>query len=386
MLRFIPILEQETYDEFGKALNHYEMLADPYIRNAFVHLINDNFYVLTQVALGIFSLLRPPHISYDSYSYMCASNSIWPLFEKVAQGADPFLLDDDVSLFNNSALLREYENYAVCILQIANFNTHFKGLVCNPNWDSIQALGTLKDSGYILEDLSLPELPATLENLVAPHFTVRKSTASAQESLAKEKTEKGAKLTPTPQIKRKKKSTKRKGPFQNSEQKPVDLANLAILSSAPLIEPVSTPPEAAESTMSTVTESANNTQLQIEHIFAGWIINARAGSNLAGISLNTDPLTFVQQNFLRNIFGDNTRITYEVFESLWQDLNGPNSIKKSNQRSHRRLLDSQGMVVGDVFALYGPKHRYTDKNKQDLLGALTLIGYGQDYLDTLVIG
>ena len=392
LLRFIPKREQANYDKFGTVLEDYERITDPSVREVFSPLINDNLYVLTQIILGIFSLRPPSYFSQDTFDYIKASRSLWPLLGKVALGAeDPFLIDDDVSLFGNRGLLEEYEIYAICLLKIANLpKVTLKGLGCIPSRDYISILdpSTLKDSGFIPGDWSLPELPTTLEKLRTPQ-ALDNIPPSIPNVSDESKSAKNDKTHMVSQSGRKQKAKQRQRPInakrfaQVEEQMASSHAQSDTVEEAPLIEPASSPAEATESTLTTVSETESNIHSQVEHIFTGWSKKLRAKSNLASIAVRTDLISSEHLNVLKNIFGDNTRITYEVFENLWHHLNGPNSIKRNNKRSHRRLLDSQGMVVGDIFVLYGAQHRYSDKNKEQLEGALTLIGYGQDYLASL---
>lgn len=436
LLRFLPIKEQESYENFGDVLINYNKITDPSVRGIFAPLINDNLYVLTQIILGIFSL-RPPHyFSYETYDYLSASQSLWPLLEKVTQGADPFLLDDDISLFDNRALVKEYEIYAVCLLQISNYKMPLLGLGCIPNRDYIITLGSLNDTGAVLGDWSLPALPATLDKMRIPQAPTTISTSVSDVSVETKPT-KSSKQTSRKGAQRKKRIAQ---PADiNSRQNGMNIHLPSTVDTASSTEPASktidlgislpassvqaspaqsaTDPETKKQedefyeeimndhtfdfttykipskdkgkgnrkqrAETTTTTTVTETSAPQGHLFASWNRKLHANRNLTDIPLRTEPVAPSQLKVLEDIFDATTSITYGVFESLWKHLNGTNSIKTAHKKSHRRLLNSQGKVVGGTFALHGPRTQYSDDNKRELQNALTLIGCGRSYLSSL---
>jgi hypothetical protein len=438
LLRFIPIIEQNTYEKFGDIIANYEKITDREVKDAFAPLINDNLYVLTQIILGIFSL-RPLHdFSYDTLDYISASRSLWPLLEKVAQGADPFLLDDDASLFDNKALINEYEIYATCLLKTSTVKMPFMGLGCIPNRDYMRTLGTLMESGALLGKWSLPELPTTLDKMRIPQATATISPSAADITVEAISAKNGM-----PHKKPKNRSVQNQKPMSSSDVQPTTVGITPLVGTSALSEsirisedvqpqilrekPLTLPDSSAEASaaLSTTeqkpaavdsvsidesndepiydytsynkttsktkgryknqrkeTTSAPEPQApqMVEHIFAPWNRKLHAQRNLTDIPLRTEPVSPTQLKVVRDVFDPSTKITYGVFEALWTHLNGKNSIKPSHKRSHRRLLNSQGKVVGGTFALHGSKHQYSDDNKRELQDALTLIGCGRSYL------
>jgi hypothetical protein len=390
LLRFLSTDDEQAYDEFGRALAGYEKSKDPVIHYTFVPLVNDNLYVLTQVILGIFSLCQLHHLSYETLDYIRASKSLWPLLGKVAQGADPFLLDDDVSLFENKSLINEYELYATCVLQATDVKMTFKGLGWKPRKNDIEIVrpGCLKDSGAILGDWSLPELPETLSKFDVPQAlrlhlpspvqqaeVVTKSADKVEEALIPEAGESvsSSELKPADVISG--------SPDESTDEYIFDLPNKKRVPNKGKGKGKDKRQELSSSSPSTST--VPDTQATTEHVPARWNRILHAQRNFTNIPLRSEPVAPTQLRVLEDIFDMSTTITYGVFESLWFHLVNTNSIKSAHKKSHRRLLDSQGRVVGGTFALHGSRTQYSDDNKRELQDALTLIGCGRAYLASL---
>jgi len=165
-------------------------------------------------------------------------------------------------------------------------------------------------------------------------------------------------------------------PLDEPESLPVnEVTDEAMLDN---VEP-SFSPSAAEAAASVSSESEISPPY--EHLFASWNRKLHSKRSLQAIPVRSESIPTPHLKTLRAIFEGSSKVSYCTFENLWFHLNGENSIKSSKKgTSHRRLLSSDGKVVGGTFALKGGKRQYSDKPLKELRDALTLVGYGQNYL------
>ena len=402
-IRFISKKEEEIYKLFGEWIPEYESSKQIEVRESFTSLVNDNMYVLNQIILGIYSLRSPSYFSDDTYDFIKASQSLWPSLEQVAKGADPFLLDDETNVFENRGLLKEYEYYAICLLNISGKNKPIKGLGCT-GMDFVKVYGPLKDSGIIEGDWSLPALPKQLEEFSKPKVGNWSLPVlpSQSEELSKPKIGANEKMK---KRKKKKKASHQETRSENESQaQSLPTASSQVLLNDDLLKKdlellVNKPeslqvdetidedmlneilPSAAEAAASTAGIGAVSSPHQ--HIYASWNRKLHYQRTLQAIPIRTEPIPNTHLKVLQTIFEDTSKVSYRNFESLWLHLNGENSIKSSKKgTSHRRLLNSDGKVVGGTFALNGGKRQYSSHHLKELRDALTLIGYGTNYLSS----
>jgi hypothetical protein len=314
------------------------------------------------------------------------------------------LLDDETSVFENKELLKEYEYYAMCLLNISGKKEFLKGLGCIGK-DFVKVYGPLKDSGIIEGDWSLPGLSSQLEELSKPKIGNWSLPVlpSQSEELSKPKIGANKKMK-----KRKKKASHQETRLENESQaqslptassqvllnedllkkdlelvvnKPESLQVDETIDEGMLNEILPSAASAAEAAASTAGIGAVSSPHP--HIFASWNRKLHYQRTLQTIPIRTEPISNTHLKVLQAIFEDTSKVSYRNFESLWLHLNGENSIKSSKKgTSHRRLLNSDGKVVGGTFALNGGKRQYSSDHLRELRDALTLIGYGQNYLSS----
>ena len=100
------------------------------------------------------------------------------------------------------------------------------------------------------------------------------------------------------------------------------------------------------------------------------------GFNTAQTSF--EELNQAQQGALERIFDPERfqNVKYREIESLWEAINGPNSIKSPGSGgSHRALLNTNGDVVGSTFT-HGDNHTYTHRSIRYIRDAFIHMGLG----------
>lgn len=68
-------------------------------------------------------------------------------------------------------------------------------------------------------------------------------------------------------------------------------------------------------------------------------------------------------------------VSFGQIKALWQEINGPNSVRETSGSSHKAFLDANGKVVAGTFA-HGNAMTYSKKTIPYIRDALTKIGFG----------
>ncbi|MBM3468503.1 MAG: hypothetical protein FJX71_03635 [Alphaproteobacteria bacterium] len=410
-LSFIDEKEKEIREMFDTIISEAESTSEAEVRSSFTTLVNDNLFVLTRLILAVFSLKSPNHFTDVTLEYVRASKSLWPLLAEVGRGADPFLIDDEAYPFDDRTLIDEYELYATCLLNIYVKKERFKGLGCRET-DIIDLFSPLKECDQIDGTWELPILP--------------KSFYATKAQLARKLRHRQAKIgralqPPAPgnfpknpmlqvpiasslsSLSTSPSSSAASSSSSSSSVPPVSIASAVSSSSSAVRAAVTSTIENDEGLSIDIddTSDLNDNELDNddvpspsddisslnegynpneEHVFARWNRKLHPHKIYQDISIGDKDLGRHLKT-LRKIFEGSKRVSYQKFESLWFHINEEFSIKKKSKSSHRALLNKEGRVVGGTFVLNGGRHQYDSNQLEELQDALTLVGYGQKYLD-----